>query len=416
MASSDYPRDLAVRALTRVLSDGQALDEALAGLTGEIKPEGRGWLTEVCSGTLRWKGRLDAVIDAIALRKKPSGWLRKTLLVAAYQLIGQERTSPGAVVSETVNLIRQKEGEAPAKFANALLRKISEHAESWRTLEFPADGTPAEAAAWASQPEWLWRRIFRERGSEWAKAYALASLERPSLWVRARGGRPGWEPGPVPGSFRVAASEEGPGVASWQGFEGGQFFVQDISSQWLVHSISQAVREEAPSAPRTALDLCAAPGGKSAGLAWDGWEVTASDRESPRMELLKQTLARVAPQSRVVQKSEVSKLEPMTLVWVDSPCTGSGILRRHPDARWLRQETELAALGRVQVQLLREGWERVAPGGFLAYSVCSVLKEEGPQPLERAGLAGHLVREWRLDPQTPPHGDGFWCALLRKPQ
>ena len=81
MASNTYPRDIAVRVLTRVLSDREPLDEALAAISGQVSPAARGWLQEVCSGTLRWRGRLDQVIDSTALKKKPSGWLRKMLLI-----------------------------------------------------------------------------------------------------------------------------------------------------------------------------------------------------------------------------------------------------------------------------------------------------------------------------------------------
>jgi 16S rRNA (cytosine967-C5)-methyltransferase len=409
-----YPRDLAARVLTRVLSDAQALDESLAALVGEVSPAQRAWLQEVCAGTLRWKGRLDFALDSIALKKKPSGWLRKALLVAAYQLVGQDRTSPGAVVSETVAQVKRREGESPAKFANALLRRIADHASEWRELPFPASASAAQQAAWASLPEWLWRRLVAGRGVEWARAYAQASLERPRLWVRARAPREGWDPGPIPEAYEVSRGEGRGPLTEWEGFSAGEFFVQDISSQALVRSIDLAVRERAPALPRTALDLCAAPGGKSAGLAWNGWEVLASDRESPRLQLLEQTLTRVAPGARLLPKAEVAQCPPQTLVWVDSPCTGTGILRRHPDVRWLRQEKQLESLLRLQRELIHEGWAKVAPGGFLAYSVCSVLREEGSEAVQAAALPAEKVAEWSLEPQQPPGGDGFWCILLRK--
>src|SRR5690606_19168184 len=142
--------------------------------------------------TLRWRGRLDLAIDAIALKKKPTGWLRRAILTGAYQLVAQDRTSPAGVVSETVAAIKKKEGEAPAKFANALLRRISEDARRWRELPFPEKAAPdsPEAAAWASLPHWLWSRLVRAQGVEWAKAYAQASLERPVIWLRGQESAP----------------------------------------------------------------------------------------------------------------------------------------------------------------------------------------------------------------------------------
>ncbi|MCM2322254.1 MAG: hypothetical protein NDJ90_03225 [Oligoflexia bacterium] len=412
MSSSDYPRDQAVRILTKVLSDGMALDEALVATIAEIGPGARGWLQEVCAGTLRWKGRLDLVIDSVSLKKKPSGWLRKILLVAAYQLIVQERTQPGVVVSETVSEIKRREGEAPAKFANAVLRKVADHAQQWREMA-PTKGAEA---AWASLPDWLWQRLVRQYGDGWARGYARASLERPVIWIRAR--RPDWkpewaEPGDrVPGSFRLTS---GGSVPDRDGFSEGEFFVQDISSQLLIFEVASEVRKALTGRSLTALDLCAAPGGKSAGLAWEGFEVIASDREEKRLALLRQTVSRVAPEVKVVPKAGLAELEPRDLVWVDAPCSGSGILRRHPDVRWLRREKELQALMKVQREVLEEGWKKTRSGGFLVYSVCSVLKEEGPEVLQAAKLDAHLVREWSLWPQQAPYGDGFWGALLRKP-
>lgn len=417
MTQRKVPRELAVRVLTRVLSDHEPLDEALAAITAEHQPADRAWLQEVCSGTLRWKGRLDLAIDSVALKKKPSGWLRKMLLIGAYQLIGQERTSPAAAVSETVDAIRKKEGEAPAKFANALLRKISEHAKSWRELELAAGAPLAEAAAWASLPDWLWKALVEDHGLEWATRYARAGLERPELWVRARDAKAGSalgesaQPGPVPGSFRL---REGGRVSEREGFQEGGFFVQDISSQALVHGITEAARERLGAGPLRALDLCAAPGGKSVGLLWSGWEVSAADRDERRLALLRSTVERVGQGIRILKKEQLPALEAQDLVWVDAPCSGTGILRRHPDVRWLRREKELAGLHEVQQQLIREAWEKVRPGGLLAYSVCSVLKDEGPRAIEAAKLSGQSLKTWFLVPQEEPCGDGFWGVLIQK--
>jgi len=420
----NVPRDLAVRVLTRVLSDRQTLDDALAALTTEgaspIQGAERAWLQEVCSGTLRWKGRLDLAIDAGALKKKPTGWLRKILLVASYQLIVQDRVQPARVVSETVSEIKRKEGEAPARFANAVLRKIAEHAPNWRDLKLHPSVTIQEAARWASLPEWFWVRMEKDHGREWLEKYALASLARPSIWIRNRNSewRADWaEAGPVPGSFRIV---EGGPIFEKAGFDSGEFFVQDISSQTLIAEISEKVRQEIQNQSTgeriTALDLCAAPGGKSVGLSWNRMHVISSDRDSARLALLRQTVERVGQGIEIRTPDQIDNLPLQDVVWVDAPCTGSGILRRHPDVRWLRTETEFQNLLHVQKELIARGWSKVRPGGFFVYSVCSVLKDEGPRALERAGLSEALKagNEWFLVPQEVPFGDGFWACLIRK--
>ncbi len=379
-----------MRILTRVLSEGKTLPEALE----DVPPGARAWLMEVCSGALRWKGRLDWVIDETSLKKKPTGWLRKILLIGSYQLIAQDRTDPTSVVFETVEEVKSKEGEAPARFANAVLRKVAEHAARWRAL-------PPESAAWGSLPEWLWRKLVEQRGPDWARAYAEASLARPQLWLRGR-----------EGSREIV---EGGRVEELPGFREGEFFIQDISSQTLVSEIAAEVKRAFPeTASLSALDLCAAPGGKSVGLAWNGFEVSAADLGPERIAMLSQTVERTRSNVKIIPRDQVKGLSSQDLVWIDAPCTGTGILRRHPEVRWLRKENELAGLTKIQHELLVEGWEKVRPGGFLAYSVCSVLKEEGIEAIARAGLQARLVKEWLLCPQNPPHGDGFWAGLIRK--
>jgi 16S rRNA (cytosine967-C5)-methyltransferase len=179
---------------------------------------------------------------------------------------------------------------------------------------------------------------------------------------------------------------------------------------------SRAKSELSGEVPR-ALDLCAAPGGKSVGMAWSGLKVFASDRDAARYVLLAKTVERVAPGIEIVPREQVGALPELDLVWVDAPCTGTGILRRHPDVRWLRQEKEISGLLKVQQELLAEAWSKVRPGGLLAYSVCSVLKEEGPEALKKflKLYPGQPVAEWFLVPQSTLGGDGFWSALVRKP-
>ncbi|OFZ22448.1 MAG: hypothetical protein A2X94_01330 [Bdellovibrionales bacterium GWB1_55_8] len=417
-----YPRTLAVRLITAVLSGREPLDQAIAAASGEIPSESRGWLQDVCSGTLRWKGRLDWAIDANALKKKPSGWLRKMLLVASYQLIAQERTQPGAVVSETVSEIKRREGEAPARFANAILRKISEQADQWRALPFPASGSVQEQANWASLPEWYWQKIKAQKGVEWASEFAKSCLERPKLWIRARSAE--WHPGawvsqgPLAGAWEVI--ERG-AIQDKEGFATGEFIVQDLSSQFLVNEISgKVLRHFSKKGDRVrALDLCSAPGGKAVGLQWSGMDTVATDRDEERITLLRQTVQRAAAGIQILSPGVLAaggQEDPglFDLVWVDSPCSGSGIIRRHPDVRWLRSEKELAGLAAVQSSLIMQGWERVRPGGYLAFSVCSIFEDEGPRVIARADLKGTVLETWALAPHLAPHGDGFWAALIQK--
>lgn len=407
------PRLSALSLLTRVLSDGVFLDEALS----RVDASERGWVHEAVAGVLRWKGRLDWIIDQLAFKKKPTGAVRKVLLLATYQLLNQPLVQPAWIVSESVALVRSREGEAASRFVNALLRKISGSLDEWRSLEFPSGAGHEEQARWASLPVWLWVRLVRERGLEWARAYAQASLERPATWVRARGAVDRAEPGPVTESWRL--NEWWP-VHQGDAYRSGELFVQDISSQILIRDFTEeASKRGVDPYKSTVLDLCAAPGGKSAGLAWNGWQVTATDRPSGsgatadrRFELLQQTAARICTQDsarkiRVLPRAEAVAAQSYDAVWVDAPCSGSGILRRHPEARWLKDEKILKSLIQQQQELVAEAAGLVRPGGLLMVSVCSVLGEEMIRE-----LPGFLpVRQWLLAPQDAPYGDGFAGAL-----
>ena len=412
------PRELAIRALGQVLSQGVHADAALEEIFSTVsEPSNRHWLQDVVHGTLRWKGRLDWALDSVSHKKKPTGWLRRVLLVAAYQIIVQERVRDASVVFETVDLIKSKEGPAPANFANATLRRLSETADSWLNLPFPERATNAVQAQWASLPEWMWTRLLKDRGFKWTQDFAKACLQRPELWLRARedfkkGAEIG-EIGPLPTSIKVSHGS-GTRVTEIAGFSEGQWVVQDISSQLLVDHVVRACAGVGIGRGARALDVCAAPGGKSVGLAWNGFKVLASDADAKRVPLLRNTIERVGDAFEIAASVEEGlSAGPFDLVWVAAPCSGSGILRRHPDVRWVRSEADVASLEMTQLSLLQRVWSAVRPGGVLAYSVCSVFASEGTEQIARVSGAERLG-EWLIAPHEQG-GDGFYGAALRKP-
>jgi len=422
---SSSSRKIAVQILARVLSNGEALDEVLERAARErvLSTSERAWLLEICAGTLRWKGRLDLILDQLCVKKKPTGDLRRSLLIGAYQLLGQSRTSPGAVVSETVEFIKSREGRAPAQFANAILRKVAQQVSIWEQWQIEP-GTPAgEQAAWASLPSWFWKRLVDQRGFEWARDYAFSAMERPELWLHSRTRIPllalnenesaTWLD-EVPGACRVSVKRP---LDSLPGFAEGEFFVQDISSQKLISESVAALGNRYDGRTIQALDYCAAPGGKAIGLAWKGMDVVATDISERRLPLLRENVLRLGQgKVQVVPIRDVTSDKKFDWVWVDAPCSGSGIIRRHPDVRWLRKESDLEKLCAQQTQILEKIWDSVRPGGFLLYSVCSVFQEEGFESRMPRDWAGKfkIHRQWLLAPHLPPGGDGFQATLLEK--
>lgn len=403
MGRTKFPRDTATRILGHVLGSNEQLDSALDAEAQGLDASQRAWLMEVTSGVLRWRGILDFHLDAVSDKKKPSGWLRRVLLTAVYQLRAQSRVTPAAVISETVELIKTVEGKAPAGFANAVLRKIS----SLRSSEI------SEEELDRSLPDWIQSPLRKSYGDLWTREFARASLNRPDLWVRTR------DP-----ALNVSMAERGPFAGCWKledfiqlaaidGFQEGKVLVQNLSSQTLVREVSARIRDSGARPGLEVLDLCAAPGGKSIGLSWEGWSVVATDASAQRQNWLKTNTESMAPEVRCIPYAERFS-KTWDWIWVDAPCSGTGTLRRHPEIRWIRGEQELQALVEIQKTLIQDAWAHLNPGGFLTYSVCSVLKEECEKVLAYLPKGAELLGEWSMSPHLAPYGDGFLGALLRK--
>ncbi|HTL11681.1 MAG TPA: transcription antitermination factor NusB, partial [Bdellovibrionota bacterium] len=415
------PREAAVSIIHQVYSAGGKYDPLFEQAAAKLEGPARGWLREVTSGTLRWIGRLELILSTYSKAKPVKGRRLAALSLGAYQILVTD-AFPALVVSETVEWFKVNEGTEAGSFANAVLRRLTEDKDKWKTSGLHG---PGAEAAWASLPPWMWNRLVSERGREWAMAFAEASLERPPLWIRAR--RAEWtpqagEPGLVEGAWRVPNAGL---IESRDGFAEAEFLVQDISNQTLVHDVAEQVllhRGAGETGSPRALDVCAAPGGKSIGLAWSGFAVTALEKNERRRRRLQENADRLAPALGSVTVGDLSLLDQkientlgFDLVWLDPPCSGTGVLRRHPEIRWHRQESDLSALREIQRDLIPRAWKQVRNGGHLLYSVCSVLTEEGEGAYAWSTLPGAVeVKRWLFSPHLPPSGDGFWAVLLRR--
>jgi 16S rRNA (cytosine967-C5)-methyltransferase len=396
-------RAIAARILAQALQSKDPLEESMTRVLGlesarTFADFDRSWLYEVVSGVLRFRGRIDFIIDTYSLKKKPSGEIRRFLEIAVFQLLGQE-TPPALVVSETVQAIRQNDGEAPSKFANAILRKVADHQEQWRSWKVTEQTPFDEQVAWCSLPEWLFKKLRKERGSPWVFAFSQAVLERPEVWYRTE-----TETLLLPEGYR---GTEPPG------------FVQDISNQKLVEAVSAHLKahlREHPGIPAgqapAILDLCSAPGGKSLGLAYAGFQVTATDSHADRLLRVHENVNRLNLSDRI-HVEEYSKVydssKKYDLIWIDAPCSSIGIIRRHPEIKWNRTFHDVERMHLAQEQLLRWGKEHLNKNGLIVYSTCSLLQLENDFKIE--GLEAQKTWEWV--PQNEPRGDGIHAVLYR---
>jgi 16S rRNA (cytosine967-C5)-methyltransferase len=383
-------RELAVEVLAQAGNSKAPLEEAMtAVLTREsaatFQEFDRAWIFELCSGVLRYRGRLDYIIDTYSLKKKPTGEIRRFLQTGVFQLLGQE-TPPALVVSECVQAIREMDGEAPSKFANAILRKVADTREQWQAWKVTEQSPFEEQMAWCSLPEWLFKKLRKERGSPWTFAFSEAVLTRPNLWYRS-----GDESSILHEGFR---GDEPAG------------YVQDISNQLLVKEVISEIEKRGWKSPRI-LDLCSAPGGKALGLATAGYPVIATDIDQDRLQKVRENAERLGLLAKIEILPHARVWDGMDhydLIWIDAPCSSTGIIRKHPEIKWNRGWHDVERLALQQEELLHWARSHLAQGGFILYSTCSMLNVENEPKLD-PGLGIRKKREWV--PQLEPKGDGI---------
>jgi len=429
-----------------------ALERELASLAragGGLSPADRALATEIAYGAIRQRLLLDAWIDALgkvsAQRQPPA--LRWLLHVGLYQLLFSDRVPAAAAVSTTVALAKRAGLARLAPVVNGLLRSLLRRRERpagtgpghdpWDGLALSAEPAAALAVR-RSLPPWLAAGLLDWLPPERAEAFALACNAVPPLDLRINALRTtrdvllqrftdaGVAARALPGAphgltllERVGDPRELPGYGD------GLWCVQDRSAQAIAPLLD-------PRPGQRILDACAAPGGKSAGLAeliGDRGEVWALDRSEARLRRVDRNAERLGlttVRSLAADATGLGELKPhwqgsFDRILLDAPCSGLGTLARHPDARWRITPDAIDGLVILQRQLLEAMLPLLAPGGRLLYATCTVEPRENGT-LIAALLAAHpdwtLLEErqwWPTPAAAESGGDGFYAALLRGP-
>ena len=409
-------RAAALDILQAALSGRAGIDGALAQPSLKaLEPRDRGFARALAMATLRHIGPIDTALQA-RLTKPPTEQVVNILRLGAAQLFVL-KTPPHAAVGATVDL-------APPAFkglVNAVLRNLSR--------EPPQLADPDRLA-----PSWLYARWRAAYGEEGARQIAAMIAQEPptdlSLKDAAQAEAQAAElegqvlPG---GSLRT---ERGGDVTGWPGFDKGGWWIQDAAAAIPVRLLDVQ-------AGQTALDLCAAPGGKTLQLAATGASVTAVDRSAVRLKRVSENLTRTGLAAEVVEADGAAWADGRTFdaVLVDAPCSATGTFRRHPDVLWVARPSDIASLAAVQARLLDSAARRVKPGGVMVYCVCSLEPEEGEAQTEgflartadfallpvTAGEGGAPEQSLRPDgtlrilpPHMPGGLDGFYIARFRR--
>ncbi len=417
------PRRAAFEAINDVfrttLTAREALDRRLRE-AGPMSSADRSLAAELTMGTLRRGLIYDRVIDALAHRPgamQPE--LRNLLRMGVHQLVTM-RVAAHAAVNTTVELANALEMRRVAPLVNAVLRRVAD-GETGPALPSRAGEPAAYLAARYALPPWLAQRFVAWFGLDEAEGVAAALLESPSLTLRvnvmrttraelmrafaARGVE--CEAGvlsPVAVRVRGVANP-----AELPGFLEGHFSVQDEAAQLVALSVGARAGDNL-------LDACAAPGGKTTHLAeitGDRARILAVDVSAERMKRLEENLARLGITTVTEQALDAADFATRTEarfngVLLDAPCSGIGVLRRHPEARYRLTGSDIDALSRKQFHLLTSLARVVDAGGSLVYAVCSFAPEEGAEHMLR------FIEEYpEFTLEFPVADDALWHAAQR---
>ena len=399
-------RRIAFEALRRVEAEGAYASDVLhAELGGSVKPEDAALATELTLGVLRWRALLDFLLERQL--KKPAARLDLPVAIALrmglYQLRFLERIPARAAVHESVELVKRARKASAAPLVNAVLRRLAPDAKAPAEEFLPGGMALAERLAILhSHPVWMVERWLARAGEPRTLALLEANNRTPRLScalhdvtrseeilgsLQRTGLRA--EPGQL---LKTAFAVSGGSPTRTAAFRTGDISVQDEASQAipLLLDVQRADR---------VLDLCAAPGGKTPPLARATGKkglVIAADRHAHRLRAMREQFTRLGLDGAHLVELDATKPLPFRTqfnrILVDAPCSGTGTLARHPEIRWRLQPEQLPEFHKLQTSLLDAALERLALGGRLVYSTCSLELEENETVVSEALDRNHSIR------------------------
>jgi len=379
-------RRSAMRLLDAVLRRGLALEAAMDAAAAGLEGPDRGLAHAIAAETLRRLPDLDALIDSATARPLPDDAKARFALRIALVSILSLGTPPHAAIATALPLVDGGPRKLVHGVLGALLRRSA-------TLPEIPTLPAAVAARWGAN----W-------GDADVAAAARAIAAPPPLDLTLKGGA-----GPVegvsllPGHCRLPA---GTSVPATEGYAEGDWWVQDLAASLPARMIGRGAGR--------ALDLCAAPGGKTLQLAAAGWDVTAVDISEARLARLRENLDRTGLSAEVVAADLLrwTPSAPADAVLLDAPCSATGIFRRHPDVLHRVRPALIAEMAELQARLFARAADWVRPGGLLVYATCSLEPAEGEAQLEhflntRNDFALDPILADELPDGLPTHARGW---------
>ena len=430
--SNNNCRAVAATTLAQVIAGRSSLNEPLAAGLATVKPDDRALFQQLCYGSLRSYQRINGVLRQLLKKplKRKDADIEALILCGLYQLL-EMRTPDHAAISTTVEACRVLGKPWATGLVNGVLRRCSRESEKLLAA--------LDEAAQCSHPRWLLEAL-RSAWPEQFPDIIDANNKQPPMCLRINVRKThredylrqleqaGISARPCEHAAEGIRLVSPIDVSRLPGFDEGLVSVQDEAAQ-----LAAAIVQAAPG--DRVLDVCAAPGGKAChileGQAQLGGLV-AMDFDPARLGRVHENLNRLQLNAEVItgdgrEPPAALGEESFDHILVDAPCSGSGVIRRHPDIKLLRQENDIAGFASLQLSILNGVWPLLRPGGRLLYVTCSVLPAENRQLIdsflqgEKAARLLPLERPWGLDVngarqllQTPDGADGLFFALLQK--
>lgn len=421
-------RSIAAKAISQVLDQGQSLSTVLPGLHNTISDKDRALLQELCFGTLRVLPQLEWCIQQLMARPMTGKQrvFHYLIMVGLYQLI-YTRIPPHAALAETVEGATALKRPQLKGLINGVLRQFQR--QQVELLERAANNDSSYL-----HPSWLLARIKLAYPDQWQQILD-ANNQKPPMWLRVNRlhhSRSEYLELLKQADIDAAPHDAYPdalrlitpcAVSALPGFELGWVTVQDASAQGCVDLLDPQNGEQI-------LDLCAAPGGKTTHIleAAPKAHVLAVDIDEQRLSRVKENLQRLQLHA-VVRVGDGRTPEAwcgdqqFDRILLDAPCSATGVIRRHPDIKWLRRDSDIAELAQLQSEIIEAIWPKLKKGGVMVYATCSILPEENQQQiaafLQRHSEAelvetGTTAAPGKQNLPHPEDGDGFFYAKLIK--
>jgi 16S rRNA (cytosine967-C5)-methyltransferase len=382
-------RGLAIKILNRIDRTDAYLERMLDNemKSTELSGPDKALLYEIVHGVVRWQGRLDWILNGFykGTFSKAIPNLKNALRVALYQILFLDRVPDYAAVNEVVEFVKKLQGQKPADLVNAVLRNIIRSKNAIRYPE-PDQDLVGYLAAYYSHPSWMVKRYVARFGREDTEKLLIFNNEKPYLTLRINALKT------KPDEFKTLLESVNlkyrqgsflpeffkllnlTNITAWEYYGKGYFNIQDESAGLACRllDVQEGLR---------VLDMCAAPGGKTAYIAalmHSRGEVVALDRFESRLKLLQRNMDRLdvdCVRTTVADALEYKSL-PFDRVLVDVPCSGSGTLSKKPDIKWKKDIFDIRNLNVLQLKLIVKAADLVKPGGIVVYSTCSIEPEE----------------------------------------